>query len=200
MSYHDEQSRRTWQNPEEILARTGLAPGDTMIDIGCGEGFFAIPAARITGSRGKVIGIDINGNAVAQMLGQAGKEGLRNLEGIVGSGEETRACDGCADLIFFGIDLHDFSDLRKVLHNARMMIKSRGRLCNLDWQKRTTPFGPPVSIRFDEETAAGLIRDAGFSVERIEEVPPWFYLIIAVPVTRNPSVRAPEDSEREKFQ
>ena len=181
MSYHDEQSRRLWQNPEQILARTVLGPGDTVVDIGCGEGFFALPAARIAGNRGKVIGIDINGEAVSRMLEQARREGLSNVSGIVGSGEETRACEGCADLIFFGIDLHDFSDPRKVLHNARLMIKAGGTLCNLDWKKEETPFGPPISKRFDEETAAVLIRESGFSVLRIEEVPPWFYLITAVP-------------------
>jgi ubiquinone/menaquinone biosynthesis C-methylase UbiE len=181
MSYHDEQSRRSWQNPEQILAHTVLGPGDTVVDIGCGEGFFALPAARIAGNSGKVIGIDINGGAVSRMLEQARREGLHNVSGIVGSGEETRACEGCADLIFFGIDLHDFSDPRKVLHNAREMIKAGGTLCNLDWKKKETPFGPPISKRFDEETAAALIREAGFAVLCIEEVPPWFYLITAVP-------------------
>ncbi len=200
MSYHDEQSRRSWQDPEEILSRTGLGPGDTMIDIGCGEGYFAIPAARITGSRGRVIGIDINGNAVSVMLGKAGKEGLSNVEGIIGKGEETLVCNRCADLIFFGIDLHDFSDPRKVLRNARLMIKAGGTLCNLDWKKRPTPYGPPVSIRFDEETAASLIRDAGFSIRRIEEIPPWFYLITAGAEDQNAPVQDHRGSEREKFQ
>lgn len=192
MSYHDERSRRSWQNAEEILGRTGFGPGDIMIDVGCGEGFFALPAARIAGSSGRVVGIDINGDAVSRMLGRAGKEGLSNVEGIVGAGEETRVCTGCADLIFFGIDLHDFADPRKVLGNARLMVKAGGTLCDLDWQKRPTPFGPPVSIRFDEQTAAALIRDAGFSIERIEEVPPWFYLILAVPDPRAPPGKHPE--------
>jgi ubiquinone/menaquinone biosynthesis C-methylase UbiE len=139
MHYHDERSRRPWQNPEQILGRTGLGPGDTVIDIGCGEGFFTLPAARLAGSSGKIIGIDINGSAVSRMLEQARREGLGNVDGIVGSGEETLACEGCADLIFFGIDLHDFLDPQKVLQNARRMIKPGGTLCNLDWQKRETP-------------------------------------------------------------
>ncbi|MCG7855022.1 MAG: class I SAM-dependent methyltransferase [Methanoregulaceae archaeon] len=192
MRYHDERSRRSWQNPEQILVRTGLGPGDTVIDIGCGEGFFTLPAARLAGSSGKIIGIDINGSAVSRMLEQARREGLGNVDGIVGSGEETLACEGCADLIFFGIDLHDFSDPQKVLQNARRMIKPGGTLCNLDWQKRETPFGPPVSIRFDEETAATLIREAGFTILRIEEIPLWFYLITAAPGVANPAWRAPE--------
>ena len=79
-----------------------------VIDIGCGQGFFALPAARRVGRNGKVVGIDTNPEAVGVMMERAGREGLHTLEGIVGTGEETVACEGCADIVFFGIDLHDF--------------------------------------------------------------------------------------------
>jgi ubiquinone/menaquinone biosynthesis C-methylase UbiE len=96
------------------------------------------------------------------MLEQAGRAG--QWYWIIGSGEDTLACEGCADLIFCGIYLHDFSDPQKVLENARRMIKLGGMLCSLDRQKKETPFGQPVSTRFDERTAATLIREAGFTV------------------------------------
>jgi predicted methyltransferase len=49
MRYHDQRSRRSWQNPEQVLVWTGLGPGATVVDIGYGEGLFALPAARIAG-------------------------------------------------------------------------------------------------------------------------------------------------------
>ena len=180
--YHDETSRRSWQNPENILARIGLVPGMVMIDIGCGEGFFALPAARMAGRQGKIIGIDINAEAVTSMLEKARREDLNNLEGMVGRGEDTVACEGCADITFFGIDLHDFSDPAKVLSCARVMLKKDGKLIDLDWKKVLSPIGPPEEIRFEESYAVKLIEEAGFSVVSIEDMPPWFYLIKAVPV------------------
>ena len=51
--FYDETERRTWQNPEEILTAIGLKAGQTLIDIGCGEGFFTLPAARIVGPNGR---------------------------------------------------------------------------------------------------------------------------------------------------
>jgi precorrin-6B methylase 2 len=59
------------QNPERILSAIGIRPRDILIDIGCGEGFFAIPAAKIIGSSGKIIGIDNNRKAVLRMLERA---------------------------------------------------------------------------------------------------------------------------------
>ena len=50
---------RGLENPEKILLQIGLNTGMTFVDIGCGYGFFSIPAAEIVGPSGKVICIDI---------------------------------------------------------------------------------------------------------------------------------------------
>lgn len=179
--YHDEEERRSWQDPDAILADIGVGKGLVVIDVGCGQGFFALPAARRVGNSGKVFGIDIDPDAVGMMRERAGSESLHTLNGVVGTGEETVVCEGCADVVFFGIDLHDFSDPRKVLANARRMMKTSGRLVDLDWKKEETPFGPPQNIRFSAEEAVKLIEDAGFSVTDVRNIPPWFYRITAVP-------------------
>jgi ubiquinone/menaquinone biosynthesis C-methylase UbiE len=44
--------RLRWQNPKAILDRIGLKLSSTFVDLGCGEGFFAIPAAQIVGKNG----------------------------------------------------------------------------------------------------------------------------------------------------
>jgi len=122
LSLHDDEERRRWQNPEAILMKTGLRPGSTFIDVGCGEGFFAIPAAKVVGEKGWVYGLDINPKAVSRLKEKASKEKLRNLKLKVGRAEETILCEGCADIAFFGIVLHDFADPVKVLKNSKRML------------------------------------------------------------------------------
>jgi ubiquinone/menaquinone biosynthesis C-methylase UbiE len=79
------------------------------------------------------------------------------------------------------MDLHDFSDSVKVLQNAKQMIKPNGQLLDLDWKKIEMPFGPPVSIRFSEEKASGLIESAGFTVTDVRDAGRYHYLITAKP-------------------
>ena len=43
----DEATRRSWYNPEAILKDAGLAAGMIFVDVGCGEGFFSLLAARM---------------------------------------------------------------------------------------------------------------------------------------------------------
>jgi ubiquinone/menaquinone biosynthesis C-methylase UbiE len=177
--YDDETERRKWQNPDAILAMIGLKPSFTFIDVGCGEGFFAIPAAKVVGRKGKVYALDIDEDAIAELKRNAARQGLKNLQAVVGGAEETVLCEACADILFFGIVLHDFKAPVKVLANAKIMLKPAGRLVDLDWKKEIAAFGPPLKIRFSEDQASNLIREAGFKVEQATEVGPYHYILIA---------------------
>jgi ubiquinone/menaquinone biosynthesis C-methylase UbiE len=172
--------RRQWQDPEAILTEIGVKPGITFADIGCGGGFFALPAARMVGEKGKVYGLDVNPAAIAGLRGQAAKEGLKNLKLTAGRAEEKVVCRHCADIVFFGTALHDFQDPSQVLQNAKIIIKKTGRLVDLDWKKEAA-IGPPPHIRFDEAKAFKLIEAAGFKVESVEESGLYHYLITARP-------------------
>jgi ubiquinone/menaquinone biosynthesis C-methylase UbiE len=176
----DNAERREWQNPEAILADIGLKPALTFIDIGCGGGFFAMPAARITRESGKVYGIDINPDYIDELRELAVKENLKNLDLTVGKAEEVVVCENCADIVFFGVVLHDFEDASKVLKNANRMLKPNGRLFNLDWKKEQIDRGPSIQKRFSEDYAAELIRAAGFSIENIKPSGRYLYLISTI--------------------
>lgn len=177
---HDDAERKKWQDPEAILHRIGLGPGDTFIDMGCGEGFFALPAARIVGVTGKVYGADIDAGSIERLREVARREGITNLVLHASPAEETVFCDSCADFVFFGIDLHDFSDPGRVIMNAGTMLNPEGKLIDLDWKKEPTPIGPPLGIRFSEEEARAMIEASGLRVTQIRDEGPCHYLITAV--------------------
>jgi ubiquinone/menaquinone biosynthesis C-methylase UbiE len=179
--FEDEAERRKWQDPEAILKDIGVKPGITFMDIGCGQGFFTLPAARMAGLSGKVYGVDIDGELIAELRRKADREGLSSLELNVAPAEEALLCRSCADIVFLGIVLHDFHDPTRVLQNSHQMLKPTGYLVNLDWKKISMPVGPPVEKRFDEATAALLIESAGFKVMTTKNSGSFHYLITASP-------------------
>lgn len=176
---YDDIERRKWLVPEEILTMIGLAPGMTFADIGCGEGYFSIPAARIAGAAGRVIAFDINPESIERLKKNATIEGLADITALAGSAETTIPCESCADIAFLGTVLHDFADPAAALRNIRAALKTGGRLANLDWEKKPTEFGPPLDVRLDQAAALRLILDAGFRIESIAELPAGLYLITA---------------------
>jgi ubiquinone/menaquinone biosynthesis C-methylase UbiE len=152
------------------------------MDIGCGDGFFTITAAQIVGEQGKVYAVDIDASAIDNLKRRASEKDLNNVTAIVGAAEETIFCDECADIVFYSIVLHDFRDPAKVLQNAKQILKPTGTLINLDWKKKLMPVGPPMRIRFSEEQASNIIKQAGFTIESVKDLGRNFYIITAKPL------------------
>ena len=182
MTYDREFEREQWQPPDDILDIIGIQPNSTFIDVGCGDGYFAIPAAHRVGPQGRVLGIDANTAALTRLQVKANQRHLTNLELTIGRGEDHVLCENCGDIVFFGINLHDFTSASHVLQNARRMLKPSGKLVNLDWKKEPMRIGPPLHIRFSQQEAIDLIKDAQFNIMRIQDAGPYHYLIIAYPL------------------
>ena len=175
----DDPKRKAWQDPEKILSAIGLEEGMTFIDVGCGEGYFALPAARRVGQDGKSmpsISIPMRWPGCGSTR-QPG--GSHNLSAEVRAAEEAVACEGCADIVFFGIDLHDFADPVTSAAEREKMLRPSGRLIDLDWNDIPMDFGPPAEKRFSIEKARSLIESAGFTIQSVEEASPYHYLITA---------------------
>jgi len=156
--------------------------GMTFIDVGCGDGFFSILAAKKVGEQGKVYSVDSDPLGIEKLNLKAKKEGLKNIIAKVSAAEETVFCRKCADFIFYSMVLHDFSDPIKVLQNAKLMIKPDGILVDLDWKKQDMPFGPPVKIRFSKDYASILIEKAGFQISSVKDIGNYHYIINAKPL------------------
>ena len=106
---------------------------------------------------------------------------MKNINAEVGAAEETVFCSECADIVFYSIVLHDFRDPAKVLQNAKQMIKPTGTLVDLDWKKKRMPVGPPMKIKFSEEQASKLIKQAGFTIQSVKDAGRNFYIVTAKP-------------------
>ena len=175
----DDPERRKYQNPEAILARIGLQPGLTLVDVGCGGGFFALPAARILGNTGKLYGFDPNAEAIENLRELASGEGFDNLELTVGFAEEVTLCERCADIVFFGLVVVHLGEPVKALENAGKMLKPDGQLAVFDWKKKPTRQGPPMEQRLSEGQVVDFIKAAGFGEIAIEDYGPYHYSITA---------------------
>src|SRR4051794_40631757 len=77
LSFWDRFGRRT-------VERLDLAPGSSVLDLCCGAGASALPAAERVGPFGKVLGIDLAENLIQRARVKASIRRLGNLELRVG--------------------------------------------------------------------------------------------------------------------
>lgn len=75
----DNPRRLKYNNPEMLLRDSGIQSGQTVLEIGCGSGFFTIAAAKILGDKGKLYSIDIHPVAVKETQQKIDAEDLKNV-------------------------------------------------------------------------------------------------------------------------
>lgn len=71
----DHRLRRVLHKPEQILAAY-IKAGMTVLDLGCGMGYFSIPMARMVGVNGKVLAADIQQRGLDVLMRRARKAGV----------------------------------------------------------------------------------------------------------------------------
>jgi ubiquinone/menaquinone biosynthesis C-methylase UbiE len=91
--------RSLLQPPEKIFGRF-IHPGDTVLDIGCGPGFFTRAMARMVGENGQVIAVDLQEEMLEKLRARAGKEGLLMRIRTVNASEESLNLAGQDPAVF----------------------------------------------------------------------------------------------------
>jgi SAM-dependent methyltransferase len=89
---------RTVENSAAYLV-PHLAPGQRILDVGCGPGSITIDLARRVGDGGEVLGIDASAEVVAQARSLAEAAGVRNVRFEVGDAYAVEAEDDAFDVV-----------------------------------------------------------------------------------------------------
>src|SRR5262245_40677034 len=62
------------------IERLRFKPGSVILDVGCGSGASAIPAGKVVGPNGRVIGVDLADRLLAMARAKAAAKKLTNIE------------------------------------------------------------------------------------------------------------------------
>ena len=114
--HYDRPSLSFWDRfGAQTVARLGLAPGMAVLDLCCGAGASAIPAALAVGRTGRVLGIDVAEPLLQLGRARAARAGLANIEFRRGDATRTGLTDGdfdavvCVFGVFFAADMAAFA-------------------------------------------------------------------------------------------
>jgi ubiquinone/menaquinone biosynthesis C-methylase UbiE len=117
---------RVFVNPQKLLQAAGLKEGQKVMEVGCGPGFFTVPAAKIIGASGYLYSIDINPAAVARVTRKVEECALTNVSVTLTDASQTKLLDSSIDVAFlFGV-LHSLKDLDLVLKEIHRVLNKTG--------------------------------------------------------------------------
>jgi ubiquinone/menaquinone biosynthesis C-methylase UbiE len=118
------------------VERLGLATGAKVLDVGCGTGASALPAALSVGPSGMVTGVDLSARLLDRARGKAKARGLSNLEfrlaDMTSLGYPNDRFDAVASVfsIFF------VPDMEGLVRELWRMVRPGGKLAVTTWGPR----------------------------------------------------------------
>ena len=158
--------RRRAMPPVKTLRALGLARGMSFLDIGCGPGYFSVPACRVVGKNGRVFACDISPVMIRELKTSAEERGYANLTARRNQGSRIPFPDACADLALIAFVLHGVSDVQPMLAESRRAMRKGAAIALIDWHRKPMDMGPPLEARFEPEELVNELREAGFRKAR----------------------------------
>ena len=128
-AFWDRYGRRT-------IERLGLKPGSVVLDVGCGSGASAIPAGKVVGSRGHVIGVDLAERLLAMARAKADAQQLPNIEFRQADMEDLDYPDESFDAVVCVFAIFFLPDMVKQVRQLWRMVRPGGQLAITTWGPR----------------------------------------------------------------
>ena len=94
-----ESERDQWQRPADVLRALDLRPGNTVVDLGSGAGYFALKLSPVVGERGQVLAVDLRKLSLFFLWTRALLRGQHNVHVIVGKEDNPRLPAGAVDAV-----------------------------------------------------------------------------------------------------
>jgi arsenite methyltransferase len=158
----EDPGRDSWQQPEKVVAKLGLRPGDSVADIGAGSGYFTVRLARSVGPKGKVFAVDIDPALLTYIERRAKKEHLQNIQTVLAGPHDPKLAPRSVDLIFICDTLHHISERGEYYPRLARALKPGGRLADVDFYRQRLPIGPPVEMKIARSAVIDEVKPAGF--------------------------------------
>ena len=157
--------RRRLDPPYKLIDQILITNEDTVVDFGCGPGYYTIEIAR---RAKRTIGVDVSKEMLEKARRAATKTGV-TIDFLESNGETIELPSNSVDLILLVHVYHELPDKEKALVEFRRILKSGGRVVI---QERTRKSrlgqilpGPPV---VDVDKIVDQARKVGYDQAKIE--------------------------------
>ena len=121
---------RQWlMNPAKTLRGAGIEPGQTVLEVGCGTGFFTISAAELIGDQGCLVAMDALSDYTNRVSKKVQSAGLKNVRVVKRDALDTGLDAASIDkVLLFGVIPFPFFPLNRLLPEMHRVIKPEGSL------------------------------------------------------------------------
>jgi ubiquinone/menaquinone biosynthesis C-methylase UbiE len=130
----DNPFRRLFQKPKQIVGEF-IKPGDRVIDLGCGPGFFTLAMAELVGPGGRVLAVDLQPRMIEKLRSKLKQKGLTDrvrthVCAVDGLNLPPDEAPGDFALLYYMI--HESPDPKGMLRQLHAHLRPGGRALVVD--------------------------------------------------------------------
>jgi len=118
---------------EALLARAAFAPGERVIDLGCGGGATTRAIAAAVGPQGEALGLDISPDLVREAAARAAAEGLAHARFVCADAATTPLDGAPYDRLFSRFGSMFFADPHAAFRHLHTLLKPGARIDLAVW-------------------------------------------------------------------
>ena len=117
-----------------LMRAAAVAPGDRVLDVGCGCGDTTIEAARTASAGGSVLGLDLSAPMLDVARRLAAEEGLANVGFVQGDAQVHPLPPASFDVVLSSFGVMFFADPPVAFGNLAAALRPGGRLAFVCWR------------------------------------------------------------------
>jgi ubiquinone/menaquinone biosynthesis C-methylase UbiE len=171
------ESRQREEDCTTLLTALKVEAGQTVCDLGCGNGFYTLPLARLVGEKGSVLAVDIQPEMLRLLEDRAKKERVSNVRTILGTLVDPRLEPASIDLILLVDVYHEFSHPEHMLRAMHKALKPKGRMALVEFRAEDPKVPIKPLHKMSKEQILKEIPPNGFRlVEEFDKLP-WQHLM-----------------------
>lgn len=161
-----EAQRDQWQRPSDVITALDLKPGATVVDLGCGSGYFTLKLSPRVKPGGRVLAEDIRRLPLAFLWVRTILKSDRNVRIIHGAVSDPRLPIASVNAVLIVNTYHELADPQSILAHVNSALVPGGRLVVVDREPKPQNVG--VTELGDHEVAPARVEDdlkrAGFQL------------------------------------
>ena len=169
--------REREESCSKLLENLALKPGQTVCDLGCGNGFYTLPMARAVAPGGKVLAVDIQPEMLRLLNERAEKEKVSGIETILGAEDDPKIPEASCDLILLVDTYHEVSGPAALLAHTRKALKPEGLLVLAEFRAEDDSVPIRPEHKMSKAQVLKELTANGFALAREFDGLPWQHLM-----------------------
>lgn len=122
------------ESTDRVAELLGVEEGQSIADVGAGDGEWTFDLARRVGSVGQVFSTEVDLEKLEEVRNQASEQQLQNITPVLASESVTGLPVDCCDAILIRLVYHHFTQPEEMLSSLKRAIRPNGRTVIIDFK------------------------------------------------------------------